>query len=76
MFEIIKTQKIFNFTCYKVKTSHSIEWFYFEGKESHTIRYLKRLNYYRKSLCRFIPPVVCLSHEDWEDVRKFLKSLN
>lgn len=76
MFEIIETQQINNLTCYKVRTTYSVDWYYFKGTEIKDIRYFKTLTYHRKSKCKLIIPIVSLNHDDWLDAKKFLKSLN
>ena len=76
MFEIIQTQQIFNLTCYKVKTTYSIDWYYFKGKETKDIRYFKPLNYNKNCGCRMLMPLVALNKDDWADAKKFLNSLN
>ena len=76
MFEIIQTQQIFNLTCYKVRTSHSIEWYYFKGKETKDIRYVKGLKYFKEYKRRSLPIIVALNNDDWADAKKFLNSLN
>lgn len=73
MFEIIETQQIFNLTCYKVKTTDSVDWYYFKGKN---IRYFDELKYCKRFKCMSITPVVTLYSEDWADAEKFLNSLN
>ena len=45
MFEIIETQQIFNLTCYKVRTTRSVDWYYFKGREIKDIRHFKGLKY-------------------------------
>ena len=76
MFEIIETRQIFNLTCYKVKTSDSVDWYYFKGKEIKDIRYFDGLKYCKRFKCMSITPVVTLDINDWADAKKFVNSLN
>lgn len=76
MFEIIKTQQIFNLTCYKVKTTRSVDWYYFKGREIKDIRYFNGLKYCKQFHCKLITPIVALNGNDWVDVKKFLNSLD
>lgn len=72
MFEIIQTRRFCNKTYYQVKTSHSVEWYYIKGAEWKKMNYLR---YERNKSYRMLIPLCCFGPEDWEDAKKFIKSL-
>ena len=66
MFEIIKTQKIFNLTCYKVKTSYSITWIYFKNG---CLQRLEDAKFYKRTKSILIP-LFGLPPQDLADLEK------
>ena len=82
MFEIIETRKVLNITCYKVRTSKSVEWYYFKNIRSFTtgeiklihVRQFQHLRFY-KNIKAVILPIVAFNDEDWKDFHKIESTL-